>query len=94
MRVMGAILTDLIAFLQNEVGPVATSKPHAMIPSPEGVSRLDYDELLPVCERIYELGQEGGRVRVVARARQDTLRAGPLLLWLDVDDTRQARAGN
>jgi hypothetical protein len=64
-----------------------------MIPNPEGLGSLNYDELLPVCDRIYELGQDGGRVKVLARARQDTLRAGPLNVYLYVDENRQARGG-
>lgn len=89
MRVLGGILTDLRAFLQSEVGPAAT-RPNLMIPSPEGLGEFTYEELLPVCQRIYELGQGGGRVRVIARARQDTQRAGPLYVWLDVEEARQA----
>lgn len=90
MTVMGLILADLIYFLQQEVGPAATSGPNAMIPSDEAVGQLGYDVLLPVCERIYELGTSDRSVRVVARARQDTLRAGPLNLWLDVEPQRSA----
>jgi hypothetical protein len=80
-RVMGAILRDLVFFLQTEVGPTATGPKYAMIAA-EDVGKLEYEELLPVCERIYDTG---GRVRVVAKARQDTLRAGPLFLDLDVE---------
>lgn len=91
--VLGQILEDLVYFLQKEVGPTATSAPHAMIPSDEAVGELRYSELLPVCERIYELGADGMSVRVVARARQSTLRAGPLLVWLDVEPQRTAGRG-
>jgi hypothetical protein len=79
---LGTILTELAYFLQKEIGPIATSPKYGMIPDIDGVGKLDYPQLLPVCERVYDLG---GRVRVVARARQDTLRAGKLNIYLEAE---------
>jgi len=84
---LGQILEDLIFFLQRQVGPAATGPGRGMIPTDEeSVGKLRYEELLAAAEAIHDLG---GRVTVNARARQDTLRAGPLSIWLDV-----SRAGS
>jgi hypothetical protein len=79
---LGQILEDLIFFLQSQVGPTATSPARGMLPTDEeSVGKLRYEELLAAAEQILDLQ---GRVVVTARARQDTLRAGPLSIWLDI----------
>ena len=51
-----------------------------MVPGDEGLVIVGYDQLLQVTQRIR---RARGPVLVVARARQDTYRAGPLYVDLD-----------
>lgn len=76
----GDILSELIFFLKTEVGPVALRK--NMAPDPDDTfGRLSYTQLLDVCDKI---SPHKGFVRVVALAKQDTPRSGPLNVQLEV----------
>lgn len=76
----GDILSELIFFLKTQVGPVALRKD--MAPDPDDTfGRLTYSQLLKVCREIKPFN---GFVRVVALAKQDTLRSGPLNVQLEV----------
>jgi uncharacterized protein (DUF3084 family) len=77
----GSILGELIFFLKFKLSAAATAPPHSMIPTEQGLGELSYDQLLDVSRQVKQMH---GPVWVVARARQDTLRAGPLHVELEV----------
>jgi len=74
----GDILGELINFLKVKVGPTAAEH---MATGADSVGELSYKQLLPVCRRIKAAG---GFVIVAALAKQNTLRSGPLNIYLDV----------
>lgn len=74
----GDILGELINFLKVKVGPTAAEH---MATGADSVGELSYKQLLPVCRKIKA---SGGFVTVAALAKQNTLRSGPLNIYLDV----------
>jgi len=82
----GAILGALLQFLQTSV----RSQASLLIDEAETrIGELSYDQLLEVARRIRKAG---GAALVIARARHDTLRAGPLNLDLEVRSVDASRA--
>jgi uncharacterized protein (DUF3084 family) len=77
----GEVLDELILFLRSDVRRKAMAPPNGMVPSEEGLGKLSYDQLLEVCGEVNKIK---GPARVVARARQDTAKAGPLNVDLEV----------
>jgi len=76
----GDILNELVFLLKTQVGPAALRKD--MAPDADDTfGALTYNQLLPVCRKIKGIN---GFVKVVALAKQDTLRSGPLNVYLDV----------
>lgn len=76
----GDILNELVFLLKTQVGPAALRKD--MSPDADDTfGALTYNQLLPVCRKIKAIN---GFVRVVALAKQDTLRSGPLNVYLEV----------
>lgn len=76
----GDILNELVILLKTQVGPAALRKD--MAPDADDTfGALTYNQLLPVCRKIKAIN---GFVKVVALAKQDTLRSGPLNVYLDV----------
>jgi uncharacterized protein (DUF3084 family) len=86
---MGSVLEELVYFLQSEVRQRALARPNGMVPREEGIGELSYDQILAVCEQVRQVN---GPARVVARARQDTYRAGPLNVDLEVSPLAAARS--
>jgi uncharacterized protein (DUF3084 family) len=84
----GLILGDLVSFLRSQVRGAATRK--GMVPTEEMLGELSYDQLLAACRQIKQID---GPAVVRARVRQDTLRAGPLNIDLEVGAIRETRAG-
>jgi hypothetical protein len=77
-----AIIEDLIYFLRFQVRNTATAPPFSMIPSEdEGLGQASIRLLLAKCREIKAME---GPVLLRAKARTDTLRAGPLNLDLEV----------
>lgn len=83
----GDILGELINFLKVKVGPTAAEH---MATGADSVGELSYKQLLPVCRKIKAAGSF---VVVAAVAKQNTLRSGPLNIYLDVRSP-SATAGN
>lgn len=74
----GQILGELINFLKVKVGPTAAEH---MATGADSVGELSYKQLLPVCRKIKSAGSF---VIIAAVAKQNTLRSGPLNIYLDV----------
>ncbi|MCC2668673.1 MAG: hypothetical protein K0Q72_1144 [Armatimonadetes bacterium] len=75
----GDLLAELVFFLQTKVGPAASAR--EMAAGGDSVGELSYKQLLDACHKIKAVG---GFVTVAALAKQDTLRSGPLNIYLDV----------
>jgi uncharacterized protein (DUF3084 family) len=84
----GEVLEELIFFLQWDVSRQARAA--SMVPDESGVGRASYTLLLDALKRVREIH---GPTTVVARARQDTFRAGPLYLELEVRAVDTAALG-
>ncbi len=85
----GAVLQSVIFFLKDQVRSRALAPPYSMVPRGEDLGEFTYDELLETCARIRAAR---GFARVVARARQDTFRSGPLYVDLEVIPVGSAQA--
>ncbi len=89
----GAILGELIYFLKSQVTNAARAQ--QIVPNQEGfVGELNYDQLIDVAKKVKAINNNAV---VVAYARQNTYRAGPLNVDLKVfpvdslpDDVKQA----
>jgi hypothetical protein len=86
---LGTILEDLIRLLQSDVRRRALEAPHSMLPDQDALGEMNYDPLLDVAEQVRAAR---GLVRVVARARQDTYRAGKLYVDLEVSSVAGPQA--
>jgi hypothetical protein len=84
----GLILGDVMYFLQHQVRMAATQPPKSMVPGDEeGLGDASYEQIY---EAVAEIMKIRGPAVLRAKSKQDTLRSGPLNLYLEVsplDDT-------
>lgn len=77
----GAILGTLLDFLQSQVRRTASGKYHMVPWAGKGLGEVGMDQLVDAAQQIKK---SNAPVMVIARARQDTYRAGPLNVDIEV----------
>ena len=88
---LAEIFQQLLRLLQTDVRNTVLAPPYSMIPAEDTVGELPYDRLFDVCGAVQK---SRGPAVVAARARQDTNRAGPLNVDLEVSPVDVSRAGD
>lgn len=86
----GAILGGLFAFVTRTMPAKVTAEPYSMAPAGDSLGEIGYDR---IADTFKQLTQMKGPVWIRARARQDTYRAGPLNVDLEVKPVDTAAAG-